>query len=325
MQLPGRRLICLATVGGALSLFTHHAASQVYPARPVRLVVPLSANSASDTLARLIADKLGARWGQPVTAENHPGAGTTVGTDIVAKAAPDGSTLLLTSASFAASAATYSKLPYEPTKDLIPVTQIASAPFLLIASPSGPKSVRELIETAKKAPGIITAATAGRGTSAHFGIELVKNMAGIDIKILHLNGPAEAVRDTAAGRVQVAILPFLVALPFVNDGRVNALGVTTSRRSTFLPNVPTVGEAGLKGFEAQDWWGVFAPAGTPPAIVEKISKDVAVVLELPEVRAELSKLGVEANPSAPEVFAAFVHQELALARKTAAAAGIKAE
>ncbi len=195
----------------------------------------------------------------------------------------------------------------------------------MIGAPSAARSVRDLLEKAKNAPGTITAATAGRGTSAHFGIELIKNMAGIDIKVVHLNGPGEAVRDTAAGQVQVTIIPFLVGLPFVKDGRVNALGVTTPQRSAFLPDVPTVAEAGLPGFEAQDWWGVFAPTGTPRAIVEWISRDVTAVLELPEVRTELAKLGVEAKSSTPEVFAAFVREKLASARKTAASAGIKAD
>jgi tripartite-type tricarboxylate transporter receptor subunit TctC len=291
----------------------------------VRLVIPLPAGSASDILARQIAAKLAEAWGQSVIVENRPGAGTTLGTDAVAKASPDGHTLLLTSAAFAASAAIYQKLPYDPLKEFFPVSQIAVAPILIVAPPSlGAKSIKDLIEIAKSRPGGINFGSSGVGSSTHFAAEQFKLAAGFNAVHVPYKGPAEALLDAATGRIQYALSPILPALPFIKDGRLLALGVTTGQRSSVLEDVPTIGEAGLPGFEYQDWWGLFAPTGTPPAVVDKISKDVSRVLDLPEVTKQLLAQGAEARSSQPDEFTRFIRSRIEAARQVATTAGIQA-
>jgi tripartite-type tricarboxylate transporter receptor subunit TctC len=305
---------------------SYTAWSQAYPTRPVRLIVPLVAGSAADILARQLAMKIGESWSQPILVENRPGAGTTLGADAVAKAPPDGHTLMLTSASFAASAAMYSKLPYDPIKDFAPISQIASAPFVVVAPPSlGAKSIKELVEFAKAKPGQINFGTAGAGTSSHFAAEQLSLAAGLKVVHVPYNGPPEALLATMAGRVQYFFSPLLAAQPFIRDGRLLALGVTTAQRSSALQDVPTVAEAGLAGYEYQDWWGVFAPAATPRAVIEKISKEIAHVLELPEVSKQLLSQGAEARPSTPDEFAGFVRANVEAFRQVARLAGIRAD
>jgi len=320
-----RRFLSFAAGLTVPPVFIQSASAQKYPARIVRIIVPLTAGSASDIYARQIATKLAEVWSQSVIVENRAGGGTTLGTDAVAKATPDGHTLLLTSAAFATSAAIYQKLPYDPSKDFTPISQIALGPIVIVAPPSlGAKSIEGLIEIAKKRSGGLNFGSSGLGSSTHFAAEQFKLAAGFNATHVPYKGPAEALLDTVTGRIEYSFSPILAAAPFVKDGRLIALGVTTRERSPILEEVPTIAEAGLSRFEYQDWWGMFAPAATPPGVVDKISRGVSGVLGLPEVTKQLLVQGVEARSSQPEEFARFVRSRIEAARQVARAAGIRA-
>jgi tripartite-type tricarboxylate transporter receptor subunit TctC len=306
-------------------MLSRTAGAQAYPVRPVHMIVPLTAGSAADILARRLAQKMGESWGQTVVVENRPGAGTTLGADVVAKAAPDGHTLLMNSAAFAVSAAIYQKLPYDPLKDFAPVSQVAAAPIVVVVAPSlGVKSIKDLIALAKAQPGQINFGSSGVGSSTHFAGEQLKLAAGLNVVHVPYKGPSEALLDTTTGRIQYCPSPLVPALPFINDGKLLALGVTTAQRSPTLPHVPTVAEAGLPGYEYQDWWGVFAPAATPRAVVDRISNEIARALKLPDVTDQLQSQGAEARPSTPDEFTSFVRAKIEAARQVATSAGIRA-
>ena len=299
---------------------------QDFPSRTVRMIVPLTAGSSADILARRLAQKMNETWGQPVVVENRPGAGTTLGAGVVAKAAPDGYTLLINSAAFAASAAIYPKLPYDPIKDFTPVSQIALAPIVVVVAPSlGAKSVRDLVALAKQKPGQITFGSAGVGSSTHFAGEQLKLAAGVNVVHVPYKGPPEALLDTMTGRIQYAVAPLVPALPFIKDGKLLALGVTTARRSPVLPDVPTIAEAGVPNYEYEDWWGAFAPAQTPPAAIDKLNREMARILRLPDVNKQMLNNGEEARPSATDEFTKFVRVKVEMARDVATRAGIRAE
>jgi len=301
-------------------------ASDVYPARPIRMIVPLSAGSAADVLARRLASKMAENWGQQVVVDNRPGAGTTLGAGIVAKAAPDGYTVLVNSAAFAVSAALYPKLPYDALKDFVPVSQIAVAPIVLVVAPTfGTRSVKELVAVARQTPGQITFGSSGVGSSTHFAGEQFKIAAGINVVHVPYKGPSEALVDTATGRIQYFLAPLVPALPFIRDGRLLALAVTTAQRTPVLPNVGTVAESGLPGYEYQDWWGMFAPAKTPRPVIGRIAKETARVLELSDIRKQLLSQGAEARSSTPEEFAQFVRAKIESADKVVKLASIRIE
>ena len=327
MRLPRRRFLYLAAATTALlPICASLARAQTYPTRPVRVVVPLTAGSAADILARQLATKMSEGWGQPVVVENRPGAGTTLGADAVAKSAPDGHTLLINSAAFAASAAVYPKLPYDPLKDIAPISQIAIAPVVVMVAPSlGAKSIRDLVELVKSRPGQMNFGSAGVGSSTHFAGEQFKLAAGLNAVHVPYKGPSEALLDTMTGRIQYCLSPTLPALSFITDKRLLALGVTTAERSPMLRDVPTIAEAGVPGYEYQDWWGVFAPSATPPAVIEKVNKEIARVLELPETKQQLLAQGAEARSSTPQEFAGFVRAKIKSARGVATLAAIRSE
>lgn len=300
--------------------------SKEFPTRSVRIVVPFTPGSASDVLARRMAQKMSEGWAQPVLVENCPGAGTTLGTGIVAKAPPDGTTLLVSSAAFAASAAIYTNLPYDPLKDFAPISQLAAAPIVLVVAPSlEVRSIKELVERARQKPGQLTFGSAGIGSSTHFAGEQFKLATGIDVVHIPYKGPREALLDVMAGRVQYALAPVVPALPFIKDGRLLPLGVTTATRSPALQDVPTITEGGVAGFDYEDWWGIFAPARMPSTIFDKISKEVARILELSDVKGQSLSQGEELRPSTPEAFSRFLEAKLQTARKVAAVANIKVE
>jgi tripartite-type tricarboxylate transporter receptor subunit TctC len=326
MSILRRQLIYLAAGTGLASVFPRTAWTQIYPARSVHVIVPLSAGSAADILARRLAQKMSESWGRPVIVENRPGAGTTLGPDFVAKAEPDGHTLLINSAAFAASAAVRAKLPYDPLKDFAPISQVATAPVVIVAAPSlGAKSIKNLVDIAKARSGQINFGSAGVGSSTHFAGEQFKLAAGINVVHVPYKGPPEALLDTATGRVEYSFSPLLPALPFIKDGKLLALGVTTAWRSQALPDVPTVAEGGVPGFDYQDWWGVFAPAATPRDVVDKIAKEMARILVLPDVAEQLLGQGAQASPSEPAEFTHFVQRSVGIARDVAARAGIRTE
>src|SRR5215510_3841863 len=246
--IPGRTVLFALLLTSTAAAPVLAQTTQSYPARPVRVIVPLTAGSAADTLARRLALKMGENWGQQVVVDNRPGGGTTLGTGIVAKAPPDGYTILVTSASFAVSAALYSKLPYDSQKDFAPVSQIAFAPIVLVVAPSlGAKSVKDLVSLARQKAGQFTFGSAGVGSSTHFSAEQFKLAAGISVVHVPYKGPPEALVDTMTGRIHYFLSPLVPALPFVKDGRLLALGVTTAQRSPALPDAPTIAEAGLTG------------------------------------------------------------------------------
>jgi tripartite-type tricarboxylate transporter receptor subunit TctC len=323
----GRRsfIITLAGFAGA-TLSSPALWAQTYPTRTVRVIVPLGAGAAADILARQLAQKMNDDWRQPVVVENRPGGGTILGTDIVAKAAPDGHTLLANSASFATVGAIQSKLPYDVLTDFAPVSQIAAAPLVLVVAPSlGAKSIVELIDLAKAKPGEMNFGSAGIGGSSHFATEQLKIAAGINVVHVPYKGAPEVLLETANGRVQCYLAPMVAALPFIRDGRLLALGVTTSTRTPILKEVPTIAEAGLPGYEYQDWWGVFAPGKTPSAVVETISKEIARILERPDIAKIMLDQGVEANGTTPEEFTKFIRAQVTALRELAASAGIRAD
>ncbi|HKE42644.1 MAG TPA: tripartite tricarboxylate transporter substrate binding protein [Casimicrobiaceae bacterium] len=302
------------------------AFGQAYPNKPVHVIVPFTAGSATDILARTFGQKLSEMWGQPVVVDNRPGAGGTIGAGIVAKSAPDGYTLLVHSAAFAYNPSIYSGLPYDTAKDFVEIAPLGGQPNVLVVAPSlGVKSVKELIALAKEKPGQLNYGSAGTGSGTHINGEKFKLAAGIDVVHVPYKGTPEALNDTLAGRVTYFFSPISAAIPNVREGKLVALGVSTAKRSSALPNVPTIAEAGLPGFDYNLWVGLFAPAGTPPDVVDKINKDVDRVLQLPDVKERLANLGAEAMPMTPGEFKKFVQIELEESAKVIKAAGIKAQ
>ena len=297
--------------------------SQAYPTKPVRIVVPFTAGSATDILARTVGQKLSEQWGQPVVIDNRPGAGGTIGAAIVAKALGDGYTLLVHSAAHAYNPAIYSNLTYDTVKDFVEVVPLAGQPNVLVVAPStNLKTVAELIAAAKQKPGALNFASAGNGSGTHINGEKFKLAAGIDVLHIPYKGTPEAMTDTMAGRVTYFFSPISAALPQVREGKLTALGVSTAQRSSVLPNVPTIAESGLPGFDYNLWVGVFAPAGTPVDLVDKINRDVLGALASPEVKDRLAALGADAMPMTPGEFRTFVREEIGESAKVIKAAGI---
>jgi tripartite-type tricarboxylate transporter receptor subunit TctC len=313
--------MAIAALGLTCAAFAH---GQGYPNKAVKLVVPFTAGSATDILARTVGQKLTEIWGQPVVVENRPGAGGTIGAAIVAKAPGDGYTLLVHSAAHAYNPSIYTNLPYDTIKDFVEVVPLAGQPNVLVVAPStGMKSVADLISAAKQKPGALNFGSAGNGSGTHINGEKFRLAAGIDVVHIPYKGTPEALADTMAGRVTYFFSPISAALPQVREGKLIALGVSTAKRSDVLPNVPTIAESGLPGFDYNLWVGVFAPAGTPADLVEKINRDVTRALQTPEAKERLTALGAEAMPMTPAEFRKFVQDEIADSAKVIKAAGIK--
>jgi len=292
----------------------------------VRIVVPFTAGSATDILARTVGQKLSEAWGQPVVVDNRPGAGGTIGAAIVAKSPGDGYTLLVHSAAHAYNPAIYANLSYDTVRDFVEVVPLAGQPNVLVVAPStGMKSVADLIATAKQKPGALNFASAGNGSGTHINGEKFRIAAGIDVLHIPYKGTPEALADTMAGRVTYFFSPISAALPQVREGKLVALGVSTAKRSNVLPSVPTIAESGLPGFDYNLWVGMFAPAGTPADLVERINRDVLRVLQTPEAKERLTALGAEAMPMTPAEFRKFVQDEIADSGKVVKAAGIRIE
>jgi tripartite-type tricarboxylate transporter receptor subunit TctC len=300
--------------------------SQNYPTRPIRMIIPFTAGSATDLLARRIAPRMSETWNQQVVVDNRGGAGGTLAAGIVAKANPDGYTLLMHSIAFAMNAALYSKLPYDPIRDFAPISQISISTSLLVVSPKlGVKSVKDLIALAKQKPGQLSFSSSGVGSGTHLNSEMFRTAAGIDVVHVPYKGVPEALVDIATGRVHYFLSPLVPALPFIRDGRVLPLAVTTARRSAVVPELPTMAEAGLPGYEFQAWFGVFAPAGTPRPIVDQIGKEIERIVDLPEVKKQFMLQGEEARPSKPEEFTRFIRAEIDRYTQLVKRAGIKVE
>ena len=309
-----------------LALWTTLAFGQAFPSKPVKIVVPFTAGSATDILARTFGQKLSELWGQPVIVENRPGAGGTIGAALVAKSPADGYTLLVHSAAQAVNASIYPTLPYDTTKDFVEVATLGGQPNVLVVAPStGFKSVADLIAAAKKSPGALNFGSAGTGSGTHVNGEKFKLAAGIDVVHIPYKGTPEAITDTMTGRVTYFFSPISAALPNIREGKLVALGVSTAKRSSALPNVPTIAESGLPGFDYNLWVGMFAPAGTPADVVDRINADVAKVLQTPDARERLAALGAEAMVMTPAEFRKFMREEIEDSAKVVKAAGIKVQ
>jgi tripartite-type tricarboxylate transporter receptor subunit TctC len=309
-----RRQLMSACAGGAAVLATRPAGAQAaYPSRPITFVVPYPAGGTTDLLARLVAEQLRTGMGATVVVENKPGAGTTLGAGQVAKAQGDGHTLLMaTSTTLAINKSLYQKLPYDPVADFTPIALVAAVPFALIVNPSLPaKSLAEFIAYAKSKPGELSYGSAGNGSPHHLGAEMLKTAAGIDMKHVPYRGSVQAMQDLIGGQIPLMIMDLQPALPQIAEGKVRALGVTTKARVGSAPDIPTLVEGGLAGFELVAWQGVVAPAGVPRLIVDRLAKEIATLVSAPETRTKLNALALEPlSGSTPDTFAAYVKSEV---------------
>ena len=315
-------LACVALAGPAV--IATPAYSQSYPSRPVRIVVPNAPASSGDIVARFIAPPLSERLGQPVVVDNRAGAGTMIGGEAVAKSLPDGYTLLMGFSTLAINPATYKKVPYDAVRDFAPITHAASLPAAIVAHPSLPvKSVKQLIALAKARPDAIAFASTGQGTFSHATSALFMSMSGIRMLHVPYKGTGPAVSAVLAGEVAVASANVLTTLPHIRSGRLRALGITSTQRAATAPDIPTVAEAGLPGYESVQWLGLLAPAGTSPEIINRLHKEVVAVLRTPEMKDRLAKDGAEVVGNSPAEFGAYIRSETAKWSKVLKAAGIE--
>ncbi|MDB5811963.1 MAG: tripartite tricarboxylate transporter receptor family protein [Betaproteobacteria bacterium] len=313
---------CLAFV----ALLAGTAGAQHYPAKPIRVIVPFPAGGGIDAVARLLAPKLTESLGQPVVIDNRSGASGTVGTEAVAKSAPDGYTLLATFASHAQNASLYPKLGYDTVKDFAPITLIATVPNILVVNPALPvKTVKDLVALAKKRPGEILYASIGNGTPSHLSAELFDSMAGIKMTHVAYKGAAPSIIALISGETQLTFTTVLVAMPHIKSGRLRALGVASLKRSPVLPDLPTIDEAGVRGYESNAWYGLLAPAKTPQPIVDQLHREMVKALQLADVRDNLKNQGAEPVANSPREFATIINDEIEKWRKVVQATGVKAD
>jgi tripartite-type tricarboxylate transporter receptor subunit TctC len=300
------------------------AFAQGYPNKPVHVVITFPPGSATDIVGRVVTQKLSEFWGQPVLAENRGGAGGSIGSAVVAKAAPDGYMLMINSNAHAVNPSIYAKLPYDTQKDFTDIAPLSGQPNVLVVNPSSSiKSVREFIAEAKAKPGQINFAHAGVGSGTHLNTEKFKLATGIDFVQIPYKGTQEVLTDLFGGRVTSYFAPISPIIPAVREGKVRALAVSSAKRSASLPDVPTVAEAGVPGFEFTLWFGLWGPAGMPAALVEKINKDAQRALASPDVTERLGKLGNDTMSMTPQEFAGFVRREIADYARIVKAAGIQ--
>ena len=310
-----------------LAFFSGAAFGQGYPAKSIRMIVPFPAGGGSDTMGRVVGQKLGERLGQQIVVENRPGAGGSIGAEMVAKATPDGYTLLLGSTSEIAQYPNVNpKIAYNPQRDFAPISLVGNVPLILVAHPSLPvKTVRELVALARSRPGAINFSSAGNGSTTHLAVELLVLTTRIKMTHVPYKGSAPAVVDLVAGNVQVGIPTMPAALPFLKAGRLRALAISTAKRSPAMPIVPTMQEAGVASYDTALWTGILAPAGTPNAILLRLQSEIANIIRLPDVEAVLAKQGAEPASSTPEQFSAFIKSELAKWAKVVKDSGVKVD
>jgi tripartite-type tricarboxylate transporter receptor subunit TctC len=306
-----RVLAALATLGFAAFAAAQSPAN--YPTKPVRFYTPYPPGGTTDVLARLVGAKLQEAWGQPFIVEAKPGAGGNVGTDVVAKSPPDGYTILMgASGPLAINVSLFKNLPYDPARDLAPVILTAAVPLILVTHPSMPvKNLKEFIALMKSRPGQFNYASAGPGTPQHLTAEMFKFMAKVDMNHVPYKGSGPAITDLIGGQIPLAFESMIAVLPQVKGGKLKALAVTSAKRSPTLPDVPTVAESGVPGFESIAWYGVVAPAKTPPEIINKLNAEMKRVLGLPDIRQRLSELGSDNVAGTPEQFGALINSEIA--------------
>jgi tripartite-type tricarboxylate transporter receptor subunit TctC len=314
---------CIALVLCLFPKCVLHA--QTYPSKPIRIIVSTSPGVAQDTAARVIAQPLSARLGRQIIVENRPGAGTIIGTELVVKAAPDGYTLLMTPPSLAINPAMYRKMSYDALRDLASITQVCNSVNILVVHPSLPaKSVRELIALAKSRPGELVFASGGTGSSTHLAMELFMLSSATRMMHVPYKGSAPAIIDLIAGRVSVMLPGMTIGAPHVRAGRLRALGVSSSKRSMAMPDVPTIAESGGISYEAVAWTGLLSPAGTANEIIGRLHQEVVAILHTNEVTERLAKDGMEVIGSSPDEFAAFIRSETTKWAEVVKRAGIQA-
>jgi tripartite-type tricarboxylate transporter receptor subunit TctC len=310
-------MVCIA-LGTSLSY------AQSYPNRTVKMIVPLTTGSGADIAGRVVAKSLSETWKQSVIIENRPGAGGLIGTGVVVNAEPDGYTLLVQSASYAANPAIYKKLPYDPLKSLVDVAILGQTPYVMITAADGPyQSIRDLVIAAKSKPNEITFASAGVGSSTHLAAEYFNQVMGIKLIHVPYKGSPEAISDTMSGRTAFYMAPLDTAIGQLKGGKVRALGVTSKARNPAVPEIPSVAELGYANFEIGLWFGVWAPAATPAAIVKKLNQDINQAMQDPEVKTAYETKGIKATPMSPTEFAKFVREEMGKYQKIAKEAAIE--
>lgn len=318
-----RKALITLTIAAAMTALPAMAQPQ-YPSKPIRLVVPFSAGSATDILARIIGARMGQNSSYQIIVDNRPGAGGTLGATGVAKAAPDGYTLILVSVGHAINATLYPKLGYDTVRDFAPVSLVASVPNVLVVNAASKyNSVRDLVAAAKANPGAMNFDSAGSGSSTHLSGEMFKMQAGIDVVHIPYKGTGEALTDVMAGRGDMMFAPSVSAMPFVRQGKLKALAVTTAKRAASLPDIPTVAEAGLPGYTFDSWFGILAPAGTPKEIVNALNAEIGKALAAPDVREKLAVQGAEPRPSTPQEFSAYIQTEIARLAPVVKQSGVK--
>ncbi|TMI16809.1 MAG: tripartite tricarboxylate transporter substrate binding protein [Betaproteobacteria bacterium] len=309
-----------------LLLFFCGIAQAQYPSRPVRLIVPFPPGGSNDIVARMVATQLGERLGQQVVIDNRGGAGGVLGTDLAAKSPPDGYTLLLISVAYAFGPALYKNLPYDPERAFAPVGILGSGAAALTVHPSLPvNTVRELIALAKAKPGALNYASAGVGSLQHLACALFMIQAGIDVVHVPYKGGGPAMADVIAGQAQIVMPSLIQVVPHIKSGRLRVLGTSGTRRSAVLPDVPTISESGVPGYEAHNWWGILAPAGTPAPVIEKLHRDLTRVLASRETEKRFETEGAEVVRMTPAEFGGFISAELVKWSRVAREVGIKAE
>lgn len=319
------RVIALA-LAGAAALAAPAAHAQAYPSKTIRLILPFPAGGPTDILGRAIGQKLSEQIGQPVVADNRPGAGGNLGAELVAKAAPDGYTILLSSPSVSISPSLYKKLPYDPQKDLAPVSLVAGIPNVMVVHPSVPaKSLREFVQLAKARPGKLNFGSGGAGTTNHLASELLKTLTGIDIVHVPYKGSNQAMVALMSGEVDMVVIAVSPALPQIEAGKVRPLAVLNEKRVATLPQVPTSKEAGIDNFVVSVWYGILAPGGTPRDVINRLNAELGKAVKAPDVANRLSQAGVEPLHSTPEHFAGFIRTEAVRYAQVIRNAGIKPE
>lgn len=308
------RFVCLSLLLGALLLISiNDAPAQTYPRKVVRLVVPYPPGGGPDIISRIIIQKLAENWGQPVVIDNRPGASTMLGAELVAKSAPDGYTFFCSGAStFIINPLMQSKLAYHPVKDFAPITMAGWMPYVLVVKPSLPvKSVQDLVALARSKPGVLDCGTAGPATTGHLALELFKSMTGVDIVHVPYKGLNPGVMDLLAGRLSMMFVDQVEALTHINEGKLRALGMCSRQRSSVLPDIPPLAEAGLPGFEASPWLGYFAPAQTPKPIINKLNSEIVKAINAADIKKRLRVAGLEPLSGTPEQLAAHIETETA--------------
>jgi tripartite-type tricarboxylate transporter receptor subunit TctC len=298
--------------GALLVLCAGASAAQQYPGKTMRIIVPAGPAGGVDTIARLVASPLGAALGQTVVAENRPGAGTLLASELTAKAAPDGHTLLMVTNSHAINATIHKNLRYDPVKDFAFVSTVASVPYIVVVHPSVPaKSVKDLIALARRHPGELMAASAGTGSGTHLAFELFASMAHVNIVHVPYKSGSPAIVDLAGGHVQLMLSNIINSMPHVRAKRLNVLAITSAKRSALHPQIPTVAESGVAGYQADAWYGVLLPARTHAEIVQRLNREVRAILETADFREKVASQGAEVTGSTPEQFVAFMRAEIA--------------